>query len=144
LAGLGVVALLLATSQAGGSTGPATITISNRWTRLTRVDVGAHGASAGDLEIIHQILYRHVTSTVIGSADLLCTLLSRTASMCSGAYQLPKGTLVTAGEVDTTTLLYEVPITGGTGLYDNARGSLVVTTTSLKPRREILVFRLSG
>ena len=35
-------------------------------------------------------------------------------------------------------------IVGGTELYDNARGSLVVTTTSLKPRREVLVFRLTG
>jgi hypothetical protein len=43
-----------------------------------------------------------------------------------------------------TRLLYETAIVGGTGLYDNARGSLVVTTTALHPRRQILVFRLSG
>jgi hypothetical protein len=33
---------------------------------------------------------------------------------------------------------------GGTGLYDNARGSVTVTATHLKPRREVLVFRFVG
>ena len=37
-----------------------------------------------------------------------------------------------------------VIITGGTGLYDNARGTLTVTAKGLKPRRELLLFRLSG
>jgi hypothetical protein len=81
---------------------------------------------------------------VIGSAEILCTMLSKTAGICSGAYQLPKGTIVTTGEVGPTSLRYAVAITGGTELYDNARGSLVVTTTSLRPRREVLIFRLTG
>jgi hypothetical protein len=144
LIGLGVAALLLASSQAGGSIGPATITITDLRTSFTPVDFGPHRASAGDLEIIRQRLYKHATSRVIGSADILCTLLSKTTSTCNGTYQLPKGTIVTSGVVGATTLLYEMAITGGTELYDNARGSLVVTTTSLKPRREVLVFRLTG
>jgi hypothetical protein len=41
-------------------------------------------------------------------------------------------------------LFYTAAITGGTGLYDNARGTLTVTATRLSPRREILLFRLSG
>jgi hypothetical protein len=41
-------------------------------------------------------------------------------------------------------LIYELAIVGGTELYDNARGSLVVTTTALTPRRQVLVFRLAG
>jgi hypothetical protein len=41
-------------------------------------------------------------------------------------------------------LVYEVAVIGGTELFDNARGSLFVTTTQLKPRRELLVFRLTG
>jgi hypothetical protein len=142
---LGVGVLLLATSRAGGSTGPATIAITDLRTSLTRVDLGAHGTSAGDLEIVHQRLFnRRFRARAIGSADILCTLLSKATSTCTGTYQLPRGTIVTSGEVGATTLLYQLAIIGGTELYDNARGSLVITTTSLHPRREQLVFRLTG
>jgi hypothetical protein len=41
-------------------------------------------------------------------------------------------------------LLFEIAVVGGTGFYDNARGSLTVTSTHLRPRREVLVFRLAG
>ena len=41
-------------------------------------------------------------------------------------------------------LLCEFAVVGGTGIYDNARGTLTVTSTSLRPRREVLVFRLVG
>jgi hypothetical protein len=58
-------------------------------------------------------------------------------------YELPKGELVTTGEIGNR-LIFELAVVGGTELYDNARGSVVVTTTSLKPRREVLVFRLPG
>jgi hypothetical protein len=51
--------------------------------------------------------------------------------------------ILTAGVLNTR-LLYTAAITGGTGLYDNARGTLTVTAKGLKPRRELLLFRLSG
>jgi hypothetical protein len=35
-------------------------------------------------------------------------------------------------------------VTGGTGLYDNARGTLNVTQTGRKPTRNQVVFRLVG
>ena len=56
---------------------------------------------------------------------------------------LPKGSLVVTGAIESR-LLYEIAIVGGTGLYDNARGTLTVTSTHIKPRREVLVFRLTG
>jgi hypothetical protein len=129
---------------AGAGTGPAQISITDRQTKHVVVDLGAHGASPGDLEIIRQSLYnRRVTSKAIGTADIVCTTLVAKRRMCTGSYSLPKGTIVTSGSIGNR-LLYELAIVGGTELYDNARGSLVVTTTSLNPRREVLVFRLSG
>src|SRR5262249_11925358 len=105
---------------------------------------GDRGLGAGDLEIIWQALYnRRFSSKPIGHAYILCTLLSKSARMCNGTYSLPKGTIVTNGAIGTR-LIYEVAVVGGTGLYDNARGALVVTATALEPRREILVFRLAG
>ena len=74
---------------------------------------------------------------------LTCTYLSRTQRSCNGTYLLPRGMILTAGVLNTR-LLYTAAITGGTGLYDNARGTLTVTAKGLKPRRELLLFRLSG
>jgi hypothetical protein len=141
----GVVATAVAYAVGvDAGTGPATIRITNVQTKLTTVDVGARGRGPGDLEIVAQALYNtRVTPTPIGHADVLCTLLTRTRRSCTATYALPKGNIVTSGVIDSR-LIYEVAITGGTELYDNARGSLVVTTTALHPRRQILVFRLSG
>ncbi len=129
---------------AAAGTGPGTISITDKQTKDVVVDEGVKGASPGDVEIIHQALYnRRVTSKPIGQADVVCTTLVGNRRMCSGTYTLPKGTIETSGAIGNR-LLYELAIVGGTELYDNARGSLVVTTTSLNPRREVLVFRLTG
>jgi hypothetical protein len=63
--------------------------------------------------------------------------------MCTSTYILPKGSLVVSGALQSR-LLYELPIVGGTGLFDNARGTLTVTASHLRPRHEVLVFRLVG
>jgi hypothetical protein len=143
-AALCVCAVALPVTLAAAGTGPGTISITDRQTKDVVVDEGAKGPGPGDVEIIHQALYnRRVTSKPIGSADVMCTTLVANRRMCSGTYALPKGTIVTSGAIGNR-LLYELAIVGGTELYDNARGSLVVTTTSLNPRREVLVFRLTG
>jgi hypothetical protein len=139
----GALAAALA-SSALASTGPGTIRITNVERSFKGVDEGPRGRGAGDLEIITQSLYnRRVTSKPIGHATILCTLLSRDTRSCTATYVLPKGTIVTSGVIGSR-LIYELAIVGGTELYDNARGSLVVTTTALKPRRQVLVFRLAG
>ena len=56
---------------------------------------------------------------------------------------LPKGSLVVSGLLSSR-LLYELAIVGGTGLYDNARGTLTATVIGLHPRRDLLLFRLTG
>ncbi len=138
------LAVPVAATAASASTGPATIRITNVQTKLTTVDLGAHGPSPGDLEIIAQSLYNtRVTPSPIGRADILCTLLTTTTRNCTATYVLPKGRIVTSGVIGSR-LIYELAITGGTELFDNARGSLVVTTTALNPRRQVLVFRLTG
>jgi hypothetical protein len=74
----------------------------------------------------------------------MCTFFDVRERSCSGTYFLPKGTLVVSGVIQSR-LLYAVAVVGGTGLYDNARGTLTVTSTGLRPqRREVLLFRLAG
>jgi hypothetical protein len=42
------------------------------------------------------------------------------------------------------TELYQLAVLGGTGLYDNARGTVTVTRLGRRPTRELVVFRLTG
>jgi hypothetical protein len=39
---------------------------------------------------------------------------------------------------------YDLAVVGGTGLYDNARGTMTLTRTGRKPVRDAILFRLVG
>ena len=127
----------------GASTGPATVRITDLQDGR-RVVRPADGGVPGTIEMVRQRLYKPgVTSRPIGRSDIVCTYLDNRERSCTGTYLLPKGSLVVSGALETR-LLYEIAIVGGTGLFDNARGTLTVTSTHLSPRREVLVFRLTG
>jgi hypothetical protein len=124
------------------ATGPAVVRLTDVQQSLHRIDVSRGGM--GDLEIVNlQLFGTSTTSRPIGTGVLTCTYLSKTQRSCTGTYLLPRGMILTAGLLNTR-LLYTAAITGGTGLYDNARGTLTVTAKVIKPRRELLLFRLSG
>lgn len=134
------VAVLVSTQPASGGTGPATIRITDVQAQVK--DIG--GSGGGTRQLISVRLYnRSVTPRSIGRGELVCTFVDAKNRLCTGAYSLPKGQLVVSGLISTR-LLYEMAIVGGTGLYDNARGSLTVTATAFNPRHELLFFRLSG
>jgi hypothetical protein len=136
-------ALLAATAGAGTRlTGPGTIRITSREVSETRVDVGQKGLSPGDMDVLReQIFNTRITPKAIGHAELVCVYTVKTSRNCQGTFFLPKGKIVVAGPVFYRQL-YELAVIGGTGLYDNVRGSVTVTTTSSHPRREVLIFRL--
>jgi hypothetical protein len=131
------------TSEAG--TGPATIRITNRELKVTRVDIGKPGTSPGDVEVLRQRLFnRRVTTAPIGRAELVCTFVDkRRARVCRGTYFLPRGKLVVGGSLQYRQF-YDLAVIGGTGLYDNARGTLTVTRTARRPVRDLVIFRLVG
>ncbi len=121
---------------------PGTIRVTTLGIQQQFVDRGARGRGPGDLLVSRQLLYnRGITSKAIGHSDLVCTFTSSYARQCSGTYTLPRGKVVVAGTV-TFRQFYELAVVGGTGLYDNVRGSLTVTMLSRRPPREILLFRL--
>jgi hypothetical protein len=126
-----------------GATGPAQIRITD--TQSSRALIRPRGGGiTGTVEVITQRLYNpSLSPKPIGRGQLVCTYVDRRNRTCISTYVLPKGTLVVVGETNTR-LLYELPIVGGTGLFDNAHGSLTVTASHLKPRHEVLVFRLLG
>ena len=144
LAGVGLAAYGSLDSQA--ATGPEFIRISDRQFAYSRVDNGARGRSPGDQEIIFDKLFnRRITPKPIGSARFLCTITTGRTRTCIATFDLPKGEVVATGTVRYRQF-YDLAITGGTGLYDNARGTLTVIRTTDRPRpiREFLYFRLSG
>ena len=144
----GVIAGILAVgpweSRSEAGTGPAVIRITDRQQALTVVDVGERGKSPGDMEVASSRVFQRGTGTTIGRSELVCEFTDRVRTRsCRGTYTLPKGKLVVGG-----TLLYrqfyDLAVLGGTGLYDNARGTLTVTRTHLNPPRHLVVFRLVG
>jgi hypothetical protein len=129
-------------SQAG--TGPATIRITDRELAVSRIDVGPRGTTPGDVEIIRSRLLERVTGNTIGRSEIECTFVDTVRSrVCRGTYILPKGKIVVGGSI-LYRQFYDLAVLGGTGLYDNARGTLTVTRTQRKPVRDLVVFRLVG
>jgi hypothetical protein len=130
-------------SQAG--TGPATIRITEREVQVTRIDLGTRGTSPGDTEVVSQRLFNlRVTPKSIGHSELVCTFVdTRRLRVCRGTYVLPRGKIAVGGSLDYRQF-YDLAVLGGTGLYDNARGSVTVTRTHRRPARNLVVMRLVG
>lgn len=131
-------------SRSDATTGPGKIRITSRQVEYNRVDVGPRGRTPGDMEIVNSLLYnRGITPRAIGHAELVCTFTVGPSRNCRATVFLPKGKLIVGGTLRFRQL-YEFAILGGTGLYDNARGTLTVTQRRRNPRRELLLFRLVG
>ena len=148
------VVLLAAAVPATGSqalTGPGTVRITDtlqkhihvRFDKHVRIDNVARKASrAGDLDFYRQALYTKTARPVnIGHSDLTCVNTGTGSSNCTGTYFLPKGKIMVGGVI-ASRLIYELAVVGGTGLYDNVRGTLTVTFMGGLPAREFLIFRL--
>ncbi len=134
------LAALVVSGAALEATGPAVVRLTDRQV----FHGGGTRGAAGTNEVIKVMLYgSRSKSRPIGEGVLTCVHVGGAERSCSGSYVLPRGTIETAGLVQSR-LLYTQAIVGGTGLYDNARGSLTVTAKQLRPRRELLLFRLSG
>jgi hypothetical protein len=130
--------------SSSASTGPATVRITNREISRVRVDAGRPGRGPGDTAIIRQNLFnKRIKSRPIGHADYVCTYVTKATRYCTATFFLPKGRLVAGGSIRFPEF-YELAILGGTRLFDNARGTLTVIRTTRRPRRDILVFRLTG
>ena len=141
----GILALAPWESRSEAAIGPGTIRVTNREVKVTRVDIGPRGTSPGDTEIVRQRLFdRRNPSKAIGHSDLVCTFVdSRRLRACRATYVLPRGEIVAGGSL-TYRQFYDLAVLGGTGVYDNARGSVTVTRTHRRPVRDFVVVRLVG
>jgi hypothetical protein len=142
---IGATALLNGWSMtSSGATGPGKIPITNREISRVRVDAGRPGRGVGDMEIIRYNLFnKRLSRRPLGHADYVCTFVTSGTRSCTATFFLPKGRIMAGGSIRFPQL-YELAVLGGTRLYDNARGTLTVIRTTRKPRRDRLVFRLTG
>jgi hypothetical protein len=138
-----VVLLQMHTAAAApGLKGPGTIRITDRQLAFHAVDVGPRGRSLGDLEITRWSLYNtRITPNAIGHAELVCTLTGGNSRSCNGTYALPRGKLVVSGQM-LFRQFFQLAVVGGTGLYDNVRGTLTVTARGAKRPGNLVLFRL--
>jgi hypothetical protein len=136
-----ICAALAATASAPARTGSAELRLISVQTRFATVDVKPDRRSAGDTETATSIVYNGLIPTAIGHGNMLCTVLDQATRSCAATYALPQGQIMTAGVIGSLRR-YEVAIVGGTELYDKVRGSLSVTTTTLRPLRQRLSFHL--
>jgi hypothetical protein len=138
------VTLVVATTASGAAslTGPGTIRITDREVKHIHVDGGAPGKGAGDLDFYRQLLFnKRITPKAIGHSDIVCMNTGTGSRSCTGTYFLPRGKVMVGGVLGGR-LFYELAVYGGTGLYNNARGTLTATYLGGLPPQEFLVFRL--
>jgi hypothetical protein len=135
-------AALLFPASSTALKGPGIIRITARQIGFTEVDTGVAGRSPGDMEISRVQLYNtRVRQRPIGHAQLVCIYTGANSRDCNGTFVLPAGKLVVSGGLIYRSL-YDLAVTGGTGLYSNVRGTLIVTRLRQKPPRDVLIFRL--
>lgn len=122
--------------------GPGIIRITSRQIGFTEVDTGVAGRSPGDIEVSRVQLYNtRIRQRPIGHAQLVCIYTGANSRNCTGTFVLPAGKLVVSGGLIYRSL-YDLAVTGGTGLYSNVRGTLIVTRVRQSPPRDVLIFRL--
>jgi hypothetical protein len=121
---------------------PGTIKVTDRLVKHIRVRGPDKTTHAGDLDFYRQQLYnKGIAPTPIGHSDFTCVDTGTGSQSCTGTYFLPKGKIMVGGVI-ASRLFYELAVMGGTGIYDNVRGTVTVTYLGGIPAREFLLFRL--
>jgi hypothetical protein len=141
ISGIAVAAGFVASSSPALQS-PGTVRVTTRAVKQQFVDRPPFGRGAGDLLVKRLLLYnKGIRPRAIGHADIVCTYTTRYSRQCDGTYTLPRGKIVASGSY-TFGQFHELAVVGGTGIYDNVRGSLTVTLLARSPERDLLVFRL--
>jgi hypothetical protein len=122
-----VGALALPAAPAAAETRTTTIKARSQLDQVQLVDNAPAGDSAGDLLIFTERLVDR-RGRRIGSDAASCVRLFDSRSLCTGTYKLPGGQLMVQllqpGVSGTRT--YDQAITGGTGRFAGARGTVTV------------------
>jgi hypothetical protein len=147
---IAVVALAVGavTPALGSAAGNKTIRVTAVFTEFApNIDVGAPGFSLGDEVVFAGDLFQG--SEQVGRVGVVCTFVStanaaQVEAQCPGTATLPDGQITIQGVIVNRSLNFTLPITGGSGAFDKARGQLVSrdVSTPTQPMVE-LTFELA-
>ena len=147
---VGAVSPALGSSQGAASTSSdkqQTIRVMAVFTEFdANIDVGAPGFSLGDEVVFSGNLLRN--GQQVGRVGVVCTFVStqnpdRVEAQCPGTATLPGGQIAVQGVIVNRALNWTLPITGGSGRYDRARGQVVSRDVSTPTQPQVeLTFQL--
>jgi hypothetical protein len=125
---------VLAAGSARATTG-TTIKLLEDENGSTFVRIGRHtGTAAGDEGLLSRTL-RTMQKKPVGQLNISCVVTKgglHSISICTGVYELPGGTLVgtTISRPSPGPGGLHIAVTGGTGRYEGARGSILSVGSS--------------
>jgi hypothetical protein len=125
LAIVAALALPAASAEAKGRWRTVTINATSKIDNARFVDTGVAGDSPGDMLVFTEKLF-DAKGTQIGSDAATCVRLFDATSLCTGTYKLPGGRLMVQLLQPGPTGVYDQAITGGTGRFAGARGTVTV------------------
>jgi hypothetical protein len=112
------------------------------------IDVGAPGFSLGDEVVFSGNLLQD--GKQVGRVGVVCTFVStanadRVEAQCPATAILPGGQITVQGVIFNRSLNWTLPITGGSGRYDRARGHVVSRDMSTPTQPQVeLTFHLEN
>ena len=124
--------MLGAASASSGITAPTSFTVVEHGTTDKVVDVGKKGDSTGDIYTYHNDLYDETDTTKVGSDSGICIRESPKAGTweCMWTEILADGQITAEGPYSDSASSWTYAVTGGTGLYENVRGSVKETVNA--------------
>lgn len=136
---IAVVAVGLGACSSSGGGGSKTLTFKTVESSFTAVPVSGQSSATpqpGDYVVITDNFMDG--NKVVGHDNVHCTLITTKSSLCNIGVQLPKGELTLQGIGPAGgTGSFSVAITGGTGSYDHARGTVHFRSTGSKTGMEV-------
>jgi hypothetical protein len=128
--GVAVAALAGGTFFVAGSSGKTrphgTLSLFEHDTSQAQLDLGETGTGPGDQFVFAGDLFDRKGGTKLGRLGGYCTTVSPTETFCTSSFVLKGGQITSQGMANSAALFggktLGVPITGGTGIYRNARG----------------------
>jgi len=120
-----VIAAVAVATSAGAQAGSRTIPLTVVESHCSDANVGARGDSLGDLSACRGTLHDSAGASV-GRTHWTCVYLgtTRRGSDCTAQVKLHGGSLQAAGWLSHTSAENDWAITGGTGAYAGARGTV--------------------
>jgi hypothetical protein len=125
LAAVGALALWPASAVAKGHARTITIRATSHIDQVHVVDNAPSGDSPGDMLVFTEKLFNS-RGKQIGTDAASCVRLFDVSSLCTGTYKLPGGRLMVQLLQPGPTGSYDQAITGGTGRFAGARGTVTV------------------